>query len=308
MEAATGDSKAGTEGLESELSELLDQETFEPPGEFRERALVADESLHEEAARDPEAWWLKLAAELDWFTEPTTGLDDSDAAVLQVVRRRQDQRLLQLPRPPRRGRQRRPGRLPLARGGGRGGRGHLRRPAPRRPAARERAARPRRRGRRRRRHLPADDPRGRGGDARLRPDRRPAQRRLRRLLAGGGQGADAVLRGEGADHGRLRAAQGQERRDQAGGRRVPRRGALDRDRDRRPQHRRRGRDDRGTRRLLRRGARGRRPGVSAGRARRRAPALHPLLLGVDGEAEGDPAHHRRLSHRGRLDAPGTSST
>ena len=78
MEAATGDPKAGTQALESELSELLDQETFEPPGEFREQALVADESLHEEAARDPDAWWLKLAAELDWFTEPKTGLDDSE--------------------------------------------------------------------------------------------------------------------------------------------------------------------------------------------------------------------------------------
>ena len=38
---------------------------------------------------------------------------------------------------------------------------------------------------------------------------------------------------------------GKTRRDQAGGRRVPRRGAVDRDRGRRPQHRRRGRDDRG---------------------------------------------------------------
>ena len=38
-----------------------------------------------------------------------------EPAVRQVVRRRQAQRLLQLPRPPRRGRQRRPRRLPLAR-------------------------------------------------------------------------------------------------------------------------------------------------------------------------------------------------
>ena len=225
-----------------------------------------------------------------------------EPAVLQVVRRRQAERLLQLPRPPRRGGDRRPGRLPLARRGGRGGRGHLRRPAPRRAAARQRAARAWRRGRRRGRHLPADDPRGRGRDARLRSDRRPPQRRLRRLLPGRGQGPDAVLRGEGADHGRCRAAQGQDRRDQACGRRLPRRGAFDRDRDRGPQHRCRGGDDRGPRRLLRRGARGRGPGVPAGRARRRASALHPLQLGVDGEAEGDPAHHRRLSDRGRVDA------
>ena len=42
-------------------------------------------------------------------------------------------------------------------------------------------------------------------------------------------------------------------------------------------------------------------GVPAGRARRRAPAVHPLLVGLDREAEGDPAHHRRLPDRRRLD-------
>ncbi len=74
MEAATGDS---TGGLEAELGGLLDQEIFEPSEEFRSAALVTDESLHEEAARDPEAWWLKLAGELDWFEQPQEGLDDS---------------------------------------------------------------------------------------------------------------------------------------------------------------------------------------------------------------------------------------
>ncbi len=77
MEAATGDSKAGSE-LEGQLGELLDQETFEPSKEFKEAALVTDESLREEAASDPDAWWLKLAGELDWFTDPTEGLDDSN--------------------------------------------------------------------------------------------------------------------------------------------------------------------------------------------------------------------------------------
>jgi acetyl-CoA synthetase len=64
--------------LESQLSELLDVEKFEPPDDFRQQALVTDMSLHEEAASDPAAWWRKLAGELDWFTEPTTGLDDSN--------------------------------------------------------------------------------------------------------------------------------------------------------------------------------------------------------------------------------------
>ncbi len=137
-----------------------------------------------------------------------------------MVRRRQAQRLGQLPRPPRRGRQRRARRLPLARRGGRGARRHLRRAARRHPALRQRAQGPRRRQGRRGRHLPADDPRGRRRDAGLRPDRRPPQRRLRRLLGRGGAGADGVLRGEGAGHRRRRPAQGQDGADQAAGRRA----------------------------------------------------------------------------------------
>jgi acetyl-CoA synthetase len=66
------------EGLEQELSTLLDVETFDPPEDFRSAALISDESAHEEAARDPEAWWAKLARDLDWFTEPEQVLDDSN--------------------------------------------------------------------------------------------------------------------------------------------------------------------------------------------------------------------------------------
>ena len=69
----------GAQGeLEAELGELLDQERFEPPEEFAAEALVTDESLHEEAARDPEAWWMKLARELEWSRQPSEALDDSD--------------------------------------------------------------------------------------------------------------------------------------------------------------------------------------------------------------------------------------
>jgi len=75
MEAASD----GSQGeLEAELGELLDQERFEPPEEFAAEALVTDESLHEEAARDPEAWWMKLARELEWSRQPSEALDDSD--------------------------------------------------------------------------------------------------------------------------------------------------------------------------------------------------------------------------------------
>src|SRR4051794_18625510 len=65
--------------LERELGDLLDQERFEPPEEFVKDALVTDLSMHEEAEKDPAAWWLTQATELlDWFDEPTTPLDDSN--------------------------------------------------------------------------------------------------------------------------------------------------------------------------------------------------------------------------------------
>jgi acetyl-CoA synthetase len=74
MEAATDDANE----LEGELGELLEQETFDPSEEFTSAALVSDESLHEEADADPEAWWAKQARDLDWFTEPEQVLDDSN--------------------------------------------------------------------------------------------------------------------------------------------------------------------------------------------------------------------------------------
>jgi acetyl-CoA synthetase len=67
------------EALERELSELLEVERFEPPAEFRERALLADPVVYEEAAADPEAWWLRQATELlDWEQAPSQALDESN--------------------------------------------------------------------------------------------------------------------------------------------------------------------------------------------------------------------------------------
>ena len=63
------------------------------------------------------------------------------------------------------------------------------------------------------------------------------------------------------------------------------------------------RDAGGPRRLVPRGDRGRRRRVPARAARRRAPALRPLHLGLDREAEGRPPHHRRLPGRGHLHPP-----
>jgi acetyl-CoA synthetase len=65
--------------LERELDSMLEVDKFEPPAEFRERARWRDPVIYEEAAADPEAWWLRQATELlDWETEPKQGLDDSD--------------------------------------------------------------------------------------------------------------------------------------------------------------------------------------------------------------------------------------
>jgi acetyl-CoA synthetase len=76
MEATT---KPSAEQIERELAELLDQDTFEPPAAFREGALISDESVYEEAARDPEAWWARQADALDWFQRWDQVLDESDA-------------------------------------------------------------------------------------------------------------------------------------------------------------------------------------------------------------------------------------
>src|SRR4051812_10404644 len=76
MEATT---KASTEQIEQEIQELLDQEIFEPPAEFAEQALISDESVYEEAAKDPIAFWEKQAEALDWFQRWDDVLDESNA-------------------------------------------------------------------------------------------------------------------------------------------------------------------------------------------------------------------------------------
>src|SRR3954447_20898843 len=65
--------------LEQELADLLEVDRFEPPPEFKEAALWSDPAIYEEAAADPEAWWMRQATELlDWVKEPTEGLDESN--------------------------------------------------------------------------------------------------------------------------------------------------------------------------------------------------------------------------------------
>ncbi|MEX2447306.1 MAG: AMP-binding protein, partial [Solirubrobacterales bacterium] len=65
--------------LERELERLLAVDRFEPPADFAAGALLSDPAVYEQAAADPEGWWLRQATELlDWEREPTEALDESE--------------------------------------------------------------------------------------------------------------------------------------------------------------------------------------------------------------------------------------
>jgi len=67
-----------TTDLERQLAELLEQERFEPSDDFKANALIRDLSVHEEAAKDPAAWWRAQADALHWFTPPGEALNDKN--------------------------------------------------------------------------------------------------------------------------------------------------------------------------------------------------------------------------------------
>src|SRR5687768_10301325 len=62
---------------EKPIAALLDENRkFPPPPEFTQRAVIRDESVYEEAARDLEGFWAKLAGEkLEWIEKWTKVLD-----------------------------------------------------------------------------------------------------------------------------------------------------------------------------------------------------------------------------------------
>jgi acetyl-CoA synthetase len=60
----------------AEFADLLREDrNFTPPDDFRARAVVRDERIYDEAARDPEAFWARLAGELEWSRPWTKVLD-----------------------------------------------------------------------------------------------------------------------------------------------------------------------------------------------------------------------------------------
>jgi acetyl-CoA synthetase len=76
---------------------LKEKRKFTPPKEFAKRANARSASIYAQAAKNPVRFWEGFARELDWFKPWKKALE---WAPHQVVRGRQAQRLLQLPRPP----------------------------------------------------------------------------------------------------------------------------------------------------------------------------------------------------------------
>jgi acetyl-CoA synthetase len=64
--------------LERDLEQMLDVERFPPPEDFREQALITDESIYEEADRDYEGFWAEQAEALEWEQKWDQVLDWSD--------------------------------------------------------------------------------------------------------------------------------------------------------------------------------------------------------------------------------------
>ena len=61
---------------QAEFADLLREDrNYAPPDAFRATAVVRDERIYEEAAKNPEAFWARLAAELEWSRSWTTVLD-----------------------------------------------------------------------------------------------------------------------------------------------------------------------------------------------------------------------------------------
>jgi acetyl-CoA synthetase len=65
-----------SEPKHAELADLLREDrNYIPSDTFRARAVVRDERIYEEAAKDPEGYWARLAEELEWSRPWTTVLD-----------------------------------------------------------------------------------------------------------------------------------------------------------------------------------------------------------------------------------------
>ena len=218
-----------------------------------------------------------------------------ERAVLQVVRRRQAQCVLQLPRPApenaaRQGRDHLRGRRRQSH------QDHLQGALSPRLHDGERPEEPQHQERRPRHHLHADVDRSRGRDAGVRAHRRDPFGGVRRFLGQEPAGTHHRRRRGRRAHRRRADARRQGDRAQGRGRRGARPGRLrqHQKRGRLQAHRRQGAMGCQARRVAARS--GQRPAgyLRAGMGRRRAPAVHPLHLGLDRQAQGRAALDRRL--------------
>ena len=158
--------------------------------------------------RRPLAWWDEQAERLTWDHRWDRVLDWDLPFAKWFVGGRLNAGV-QLRRPSRGGRAGRPGGLPLGRRArGRHPHHHLRRPAEHGVPGGQRPGRARGEGRRPGGHLHADDPRGGGGHAGLRPAGRPPLGGLRRLLGRGAGRPHPRRRRPGGDHRRRRLPAG----------------------------------------------------------------------------------------------------
>ena len=301
-------------GQGSITSVLTETRVFPPPPDFARQAHVTSleqyEALWNWAKDDPEGFWAEQAQAVHWFKTWDKVLDWSTPPFAKWFVGATDQRLVQLRRPPLRGPEQEQGRDRL---GGRAGR-PPRAPLPGPPArgleVRQRAQGARRQEGRRRRGLHADGPRAGRSRCWPAPDRGAAHGRLRRLQRRGARRA-------GSRTARPRCSSPPTAAT-AAARSSRSRGTPTAPRPSCPtiEHvvvlKRTGHDDR-----LHRGPRplvARPDGRGVGRlprraARQRAPALHPLHLGLDRQAQGHPPHDRRLPRRhDDVDASGSSTS
>ena len=257
--------------------------------------------FHARSISDPQGFWAEQAALIDWKQPFQQVLDYSTTAVRQMVRRRNDQPVPQRGRSPPR-RPRRPGRADLHLDRDRRGKDlHVRpvvsgsEPHGRHPEW------TRRRTRRPRSHLHADDSRSRVRDAGVRAHRRDPLGRVRRFRVGQPCHPDRRRAAEGDRECRRRFARRQGGAVQAPARRghlacqVPAQQRADGEPWAGPR-----RGGRRSRRRLRKAARRtheRRGAVRVARVER--TFVHPLHLRHDRQAQGRAARHRRLRRRAR---------
>ena len=293
---------AETRELEDRLEELLDQETFAPPEEFTESADVTDEKIYEEADKDFEAFWAEQAKALKWQEDYDQVLDWSDppfakwfvGGKLNVAENCVDRHVED-------------GNGDRVAFHWRGEEGEeedityadLHRDVQKFANALK--------------DLGVEKGDVVGIFLPMIPEVVVAMLACARIGAPhnvvfGGFSPESVKErmevseAKAAGDRRRRPPQGQDQPGQGGRRRGDGRPEVARD-DRRRQADRRGRADAGRARpLVPRAAREGRRRVPARADGLRGPAVHPLLVGLDGQAEGHPAHDGRLPHGRRLHA------